>query len=562
MALSGKQKLWIGVGIALVLALVVASPFAWRTIKEQRARDLAEDAQAPLDTATPENNNHAAAWEKAKAAYALNPQDLEVARTLAGIVNLARPVEAPAMWESIYADSQEEADLLAWFDSVIRLADKTTLVQVSERLAADFPNSSESLFRQAQNAFRQGKPDDGIELAQQAAQATDASPEIQFAYVELSQRSDDAQVREAGIDWLRQMAERPDETGLKASRWLLQQPDISRDQLMAAAGNLAQHPMADREDLLTDIVLRRSQGQQSREALLQEVQSLFELENPAELVELGRWLNQQGRSADFLRLVDEATAIQRRDLFLVWVDSMALDSRWEDLQPLMERPSLPIDSFTRVLFRARVQQELGNERIRDLIWGQAVLAAKDDVGKLQFAYEYALKLGWDELAREVLERLANIPRAQRVAFEKLVEHDQEAQNAERLRDTLQRMANAYPEDLSVANDLAYVNLLLNENLEQANQTALRLQQEADRVYLAHRMTLALALYQDGQPSAALQLLFPLAIDWEDVRPGWRAVYAGILAANGHSFESKYIMEGVDLDDLLGPEREFLLQAQQ
>lgn len=556
MALSQKQKWCIGGG-AILLLLLLSAPFAWQTIKEARARDLAEDAQSLLD-----EKQYPAAWEAAKAAYALSPKDLEVARTLAGIVNLAQPTEAPAMWQDIYEQSGELDDILAWFDSVLSLADKSQLNAIAEQLAADFPNAPKALHRRAQNAFHQGKTKEGIDLFRQAAQTEGAPADIQFAYVQASQRSDDAEVREAGVNWLRNMAKRPDETGLKASRMLLATPDISRDQLLTAAQNLAQHPKAERQDILTEIVLRRNEGQQSREELIDEVKDLFALDNPAELVEMGRWLNQQARSEDFLRLVDADTAQQRRDLFLVWLDAMALNERWEELQPLMESPSLPLEPFTRVLFRARIQNELGNERIRDLIWKQALLEAKDDVGQLQFAYDYAVKLGWQEQARNVLERLTQIPRAQRKAYEELIKFDQKHQDIEALRSDLQRMAEVYPKDTSVANDLAYLNLLTGENMQAAADTAQRLNAEAEQPFLAHIMTLALAYYRAGEPGTALDLLYPLAIDWEEARPGWRAVYAAILATNGYRLESQDVMKGVDIEDLLPPEREILRQARQ
>ncbi|MBK1859055.1 tetratricopeptide repeat protein [Cerasicoccus arenae] len=553
--MSPQAKRRLIIGGAVLTVLLVATPFAWREFKQQRAINLAEDARILL-----EDEEYGAAWEAAKAAYALDPKNIEVARTLANIVDLAEPNKAPALWEGIYELSGEKADLLAWFDSVMRLENKADLARMTERLATDLPDASEALHRRAQSAIIHGQLEEGIQLSQQAAQAADASADIQFAYVQISQRSSDAEVREAGLVWLRQMAQRSDSTGLKAARWLLKAPNTSRDQLIEAAEKLANHPLAEREDMLTEIVIRRSTGEQSMEELLADAQALFTLDDPAELVELGRWLNLQRRSSDFLALVDFETAISRRDLFLVWVDSMAYSGQWEALQQIIERPRLPLDPFTIVLFRARIQDELGNDRVSNLIWGQAILAAKEDVHKLTFAYDYASKLNWNEKARDVLERLALLPMAQRKAYEKIIELDQSTGDMTAMRDALRRMAKKYPNDVSVANDLAYTNLLMGEDIEASAETAYRLLQESERPYLANLMTLALAHYQAGRSDLALEQLYPLAIDWSEVRPGWRAIYAAILAANGHDKESQYIMNGVNPDDLLPPEREILKNA--
>ncbi|WP_309382669.1 hypothetical protein [Cerasicoccus frondis] len=555
MSLTPKAKRILIISGVLLALLIVATPFTWRFVKQKRAENLAEDAKVLL-----EEERYGAAWEAAKAAYALDPDNTEVARTLAGILNDADPQGAPALWQKVYEQTKEEADLLAWFDSTTRLQDEAAIKALAQRLAQDFPNSAEALYRRARVELVNNRPAKAVELARQAAAAPDSPIEIQFAYINLSLQSDNEATRQAGLQWLQDMAKRKDEIGLEAARAMLTAPDMTHEQLLVAAENLARHPLAGREDQLTEIVVRRRLGTHTMDELLDEVQEMFNLEDPSELVEIGRWLNQQGRPEDFLKLVNFDMAISRRDLFLVWVDSMAYTKQWDELARIVERPRLPLDPFTIVLFRSRIQEELGNDRISNLIWGQALVTAKEDIGKLEFAYTYATKMGWPERAREVLEKLALIPATQRKAFEEMIKLDQDSGDIHALHHALERMAEKYPNDSDVANDIAYLNLLLGGDIQESVTTANRLLQESERPYLANIITLSLGLYLAGNEQLALEQLYTLPIDWSEARPRHRAIYATILAANGHQNESQSVMEGVNPDDLLPEERELLREA--
>ncbi|MGE9296220.1 MAG: hypothetical protein ACQKBV_08055 [Puniceicoccales bacterium] len=549
---QAKRNLIIA-GIVLIL-LAVAAPFAWNAVKRHRAENMAEQAEALV-----EEENYAKAFELARAAYALH-EDLDIARLVARLSNRLDPAKAPSIWQTVYEQTGDEADAHQWFDALYRLGDMEGLNRLAKQLEQNYPKSAESLIRRAQLARANEKPTLALKLAAQAAKTPGASGEVQLAYVQLSQLSENPADREAGIAWLKEMTQRNDQTGLIATRNYLQAPGLTEAEIIATAERLANHPLAEREDKLKEIVIRRNLANQPLEALLAEAKSLFETEQPAELVEMGRWLNQNGRSADVLDVVDLETALQRQDLFLVWADSMAYQGKWDALAEVMKRTRLPIDPFVQQLFDARIKAEQGNEALADLIWSRTIIDAKNDVGKLQFAFNYATKLGWTEKSRAVLERLTVLPGAQRTAFEELIKIDQELGDVAAMRNVLRRMAELYPHDNDVANDLAYTNLLLGEEVQASGDTAVRLLNESEQPFLANLMTLALAQYQSGRPDLALEQLYTLPIDWQTVRPGWRAIYAAILSANGHERESNTVMTGVKVEDLLPPEREILRTA--
>lgn len=172
------SKKWQVIGAGVLIALVVASPFAWRAVKQARAQNLMVESQTLLEEAMQKGRGHFEAREAAKAAYELAPDNLAVARNLAEIENLAAPLSAPKMWETIYEQSGEEADLLAWFDSYLRTANKEAVNDLAQQLAEQFPDSPNSLHRRAQNAFIQGDFDTGLALLGQAARTPGASDEV------------------------------------------------------------------------------------------------------------------------------------------------------------------------------------------------------------------------------------------------------------------------------------------------------------------------------------------------------------------------------------------------
>jgi len=548
-----KKRLFIVAGLLLV-ALIGAAPFAWTFAKKQRAEKMLAEAESLVD-----DENFAQAYERARAAAALS-DDLSIARLVATLSARLEPLKAPPRWLEIYETTNDPEDAYAWFDALYALGDVDNLRMVAQLFAEKYPNSAEALIRRARLARTQENLDQALQLAKRAANTPSAPGEILLAYVQLTQLSDRPGIQLAGIEFLEEMIQRDDKVGLIAARNYLQAPGLTNPEILAAAKRLGNHPLAEREDRLREIVVRRNLGNRPLDELLAEATSLFELNDPAELVELGRWLNQNQRTADLLEIVDVNTATQRRDLFLVWADAMALEGRWEELDAVIKRPRLPIEPFVQKLFEARIKAEQGNEPLADLIWSRAILDAKDDAEKLEVAYHYALKLGWAERARVALERLTVLPGTQRKAFEELMKLDQQRGDVAAMQQILVRMADLYPTDANVANDLAYVNLLLGKDIQASRETALELLRESDEPFLANIMTLALAQYRLGRKDLALEQLYPLPIDWDAVRPGFRAVYASILAANGHERESYSVMTGVRAEDLLPQELELLQEA--
>jgi hypothetical protein len=63
--------------------------------------------------------------------------------------------------------------------------------------------------------------------------------------------------------------------------------------------------------------------------------------------------------------------------------------------------------------------------------------------------------------------------------------------------------------------------------------------------------------RSNDPKAALALLKDVAVDWPKVSPGWQAVFAATLAANGDTNAAKFIARGIPPKSLKIEERQLI-----
>lgn len=151
--------------------------------------------------------------------------------------------------------------------------------------------------------------------------------DLHSLYLQISLASQDSALRRRGLDHILNLATRDDTIGLKALRMLIPLREKSPAIVALLESRLAEHPEVERMDRMRWLSWKLQQAEIDSEKAYQEVVSLFHLEDPAELIELTRWLNQNGFSARVLNLVSLEEAKSRQDLFLITMDALALQNR-------------------------------------------------------------------------------------------------------------------------------------------------------------------------------------------------------------------------------------------
>ena len=74
---------------------------------------------------------------------------------------------------------------------------------------------------------------------------------------------------------------------------------------------------------------------------------------------------------------------------------------------------------------------------------------------------------------------------------------------------------------------------------------------------AYRTTLALALLRKNKPADALAVYEPMKLNWSTALPGWQAVRAAVLAANGREEEARSLALSINWDRLKPQERDLV-----
>jgi hypothetical protein len=105
--------------------------------------------------------------------------------------------------------------------------------------------------------------------------------------------------------------------------------------------------------------------------------------------------------------------------------------------------------------------------------------------------------------------------------------------------TLESVLQLSPQSDQARNDLAYLRLLDGQPTKEDLTTVAQLDKDSPW-YLSFRVSAALAKLFEEKPAEALALLERDSVPWDRVRPGWQAIYAAALKANGRREEAQVI----------------------
>jgi hypothetical protein len=122
---------------------------------------------------------------------------------------------------------------------------------------------------------------------------------------------------------------------------------------------------------------------------------------------------------------------------------------------------------------------------------------------------------------------------------------------------MSKISGRTPDDPNAADQLAYLSLLLGEDVDKNFAIAKKLNEQYPN-RLSYRVTTALGYLRQHDPASALaQFKAPVPIDWKRTLPAWRAVYAAALLASDRNDEARDIIATIPRDRLNPQERELI-----
>jgi len=542
---------WTVIAIVLTIVIVVSKPL-YHFLKAKRAEQFAASADALMQ---------AGKWnEAAKQYHAALQLDPLGYHGLDGAARLAAKADRPEaidLWEQVvklpqctvqdrqeYAATLIEADHLSAAEKIIDPLLKNNPDTKTLEIAAHYSQ----------------KIGDNAKAAEFARVAVNRAPQddaARFQLADILAQSARATEHAEARKLLWEIADRNGLYRKSAIEALARAPNLSPDEqgkIRKALDQLTPKTLTD--DLLSaDLQIQMQPDAAS--SVYDDETDRWHSGDASQLVELARWLNSHQQAERVLAMLPIERVLENNVLLLTRLDAMASLQRWTDIDETLTRPDLTLDPSVIESFRARAAQERGAVLDAEVHWNHAISLAGNNPAKLRFVATFAEESQANPSALKAYEQLARFPREARVAYDGAERVSRRTGDAAIQRAAAEKIATAAPEDPNAADQLAYLNLLLNNDVD-ANFAVARSLTEKYPNRLSYRIAAALGYLRKHDAGSALaEFNAPAPIDWNQAEPAWRAVYAASLLANDRRDEAQQIIATIPLDKLNAAERELI-----
>jgi hypothetical protein len=236
---------------------------------------------------------------------------------------------------------------------------------------------------------------------------------------------------------------------------------------------------------------------------------------------------------------------------------MASLQRWNDIDDVLNRSDITLDPSVVESFRARTAQERNAALDAEVHWNHAMSLAGTDPYKLRFVANFAEQSRATAAALKAYEQLARFSEHADFAYRGIQRVSQKSGETAAQRAAMSKISARAPDDPNAADQLAYLSLLLGEDVDKNFAVAKKLTEQYPN-RLSYRVTTALGYLRQHDPASALaQFKAPAPIDWKRTLPAWRAVYAAALLASDRNDEARDIIATIPRDRLNPQEQELI-----
>jgi hypothetical protein len=549
-----RRRRWIIV-LAVILVLIVGSIVVYHGVKVRRAERFATAGDELL---AKEKWNDAAV--QYRVALALDPSNYHALSGAARLATKADRPEALGLWQKVLTlrpatnrDREDYADLLI----------KTNRLSLAEKIIDPLLQKdpdTRTLLLAARFSRKVGDVVKAIEYARIATKRAPQDDAIRFQLAELLAQSMDAREQEEARQILWEIASRPTLYKKPAVEALATAPNLKSEERARLLQELVTlTPKTLKDDLLAADLRFQLHPDDATKIYREEIER-WQNGTREEAVDLARWLNAHQQAELVLSTFSIERALEDNQLLLTRLDALASLQRWNDIDDVLSRTDITLDPSVIESFRARTAQERNSTLDAEVHWNHAISLAGTDQYKLKFVANFAEQSHATAAALKAYEQLAHFPDQADVAFRGTQRVSQKSGETTTQRAAMAKIAQRSPDDPNAADQLAYLNLLLNEDVDKNLATAKKLAQQYPN-RLAYRVTAALGYLRQHDPASALaQFKGPDPIDWRKTLPSWRAVYAAALLASDRNQEAQDILKTIPRDRLNAQERELIEPA--
>src|SRR5256714_1026358 len=454
-----RRRRWIIIVSAIVLLFFGAGvTYSW--IKARRAERFAAagDAFVAADK-----------WSEAAVQYRvalqLNPSSY---RGLSGAARLATKADRPEaleLWQKVQTlpqcttrDRQDYADLLIKTNR-LSLAEKV----IDPLLKAD--PDTRTLQLAARYSKKIGDYSKAVEYARIATERTADDDAVRFQLAELLAQSMDAKEQAEARKILWDIAGKASAYKNPAVEALATAPQLTRDErnrLLQELATLA--PKSIKDDLLAADLRFQLRPDDAAQIYREEIDR-WQNRKQEEIVDLARWLNAHQQAELVLSTFPIERALEDNQLLLSRLDALASLQRWNDIDDVLNRSDVTLDASVIESFRARTAQERNSTLDAEVHWNHAISLAGTDPFKLKFVANFAEQSHATAAALKAYEQLARFPDQADLAHRGTQRVSQKSGETAAQRAAMARITTRTPDDPNAADQLAYLSLLLNEDVD-------------------------------------------------------------------------------------------------
>ena len=367
---------------------------AGHAIRGWQARRHAQKAFAFIN-----KEQWADARSEAMAAYQLSPGQPEALRAVARYLTRLHSIEALDFWKELSRktsltrlDMRDEA-MIAIIGGDIALADTAV-----DELIDTHAEPADWLLA-AQLAIQKNLPDEAKSYLAKIVADSRATESEQFraTLLQLSLAANSPSERANSLTRLGKLADGKTATSLGAlvvvAQNTLSAPVDSSDSIRNEAKRLAEalenHPLAKAKHKLLAFDLRIRADPTQREQLIARAIADWKDSDPADRLDLARWLNSKGEYQRAIDTIPLEKAVQSGDLFLQHLDALAGLRRWKEIEQLLRSGQFPLEPFLEAMYLAQCNSQLGEQTASANNWQRALEAAQGDARKLITLAQYA-----------------------------------------------------------------------------------------------------------------------------------------------------------------------------
>jgi tetratricopeptide (TPR) repeat protein len=550
--LKGRLALGLGLLVILMFLGLGALP-AYRALKSWRADQLMKGAEKSV-----ERGALVDAYQAARSAYGLDPNNLRALRMLAEMYEGSGAREALAYRRSVAESAGATGQDRAAYLRVLIRAGRLDLADDFVRKMGIGSRADPVVAALIADLLRmRGQPEEARAAEDLAAASSVLGEKTTAELIQARGRlesPDPAERAQARATLLRIGGSKAPEAR-DALRILAVAPDRTEKETREMIRLLEANPLNPAADFFLAKTLTLELRPDWRGAVLEEARKLWSGGTEEQRTALAEFLLRHG---DAQGVLDLPVTRQGR-AFLLRLDALARLGRWPTIREelvLASSGKNTLDPFFIEVFQARVAQEMREISMADVRWKQAMSKAAGNPQKLEFLANFAEKSGNLPMAAEAYRSMVKFPAAAVPGYLGLIRVAEKRADMRQLRDVLGELSRQLPEDPAPKNDLAYLNLLFEEKVDDSLQISRELVSALpDRT--AYRTTLALAYLRKNESAKALAAYDETKIDWSAALPGWQAVRAAVLAANGREEEARRLAASINWDRLKPQERDLV-----